>query len=76
MLGDNATVKFVLRHVFDIAPELIKEPSDLLCVLLRRHHREQRIPSLLDEQFVQLLRQQDGFGYWPLETITVLVAAV
>ena len=69
VLGDNATIKFVLRHVFDIAPELIKEPSDLLRVLLRRHHREQRIPSLLDERFVQLLRQQHGFEDWPLETI-------
>ena len=69
VLGDNATIKFVLRHVFDIAPELIKEPSDLLRVLLRRHHREQRIPSLLDERFVQLLRQQHGFEDWPLESI-------
>lgn len=68
-LGDNATIKFVLRHVFNIAPELIKEPSDLLRVLLRRHYREQRIPPLLDERFVQLLRQQDGFEDWPLETI-------
>ena len=69
VLGDNATIKFVLRHVFDIAPEFIKEPSDLLRVLLRRHHREQRIPSLLDERFIQLLRQQHGFEDWPLETI-------
>src|SRR5690606_19176439 len=29
-LGDNATKEFVLRHVFEIAPELIKQPSDLL----------------------------------------------
>ncbi|GIW90648.1 MAG: hypothetical protein KatS3mg109_1080 [Pirellulaceae bacterium] len=28
-LGDNATKEFVLRHVFEIAPELIKQPSDL-----------------------------------------------
>ena len=69
VLGDNATIKFVLRHVFDIEPELIKEPSDLLRVLLRRHHREQRVPALLDERFVQLLRQQHGFEDWPLETI-------
>ena len=69
VLGDNATIKFVLRHVFDIAPELIKEPSDLLRVLLRRHYREQRIPPLLDERFVQLLRQQHDFADWPLETI-------
>ena len=32
-LGDNATKEFVLRHVFEIAPELIKQPSDLLRVL-------------------------------------------
>ena len=69
VLSDNATKEFVLRHVFGIAPELIRKPSDLLCVLLRRHYREQRIPGLLDERFVQALRQQDGFEEWPLETI-------
>jgi len=69
VLGDNATKEFVLRHVFEIAPELIKKPSDLLRVLLRRHYREQRIPALLDERFIQVLRQQEGFEDWPLETI-------
>ena len=69
VLGDNGTKEFVLRHVFEIAPELIRKPSDLLRVLLRRHYREQRIPALLDERFVQVLRQQDGFDDWPLEMI-------
>lgn len=69
VLGENATKEFVLRHVFGIAPELIRKPSDLLRVLLRRHYREQRIPAPLDERFVQLLRQQNDFGEWPLETI-------
>jgi len=69
VLGDNATKEFVLRHVFEIAPELIRKPSDLLRALLRRHYREQRIPPLLDERFVQVLRQYDGFEDWPLETI-------
>ncbi|ABW66244.1 BREX-3 system phosphatase PglZ [Desulfosudis oleivorans] len=69
VLGDNATKEFVLRHVFEIAPELIRKPSDLLRALLRRHYREQRIPALLDERFVQVLRQQGDFEEWPLETI-------
>ena len=70
VLGDNATKEFILRHVFEIAPELIKKPSDLLTVLLRRHYRgQQRIPELLDERFVQVLRQQGGFDDWPLERI-------
>jgi len=68
-LGDNATKEFVLRHVFEIAPELIKQPSDLLRVLLRRHYRGQRIPTDLDERFIQLLRQNNVFDDWPLETL-------
>lgn len=68
-LGENATKDFILRHVFEIAPELIKQPSDLLRVLLRRHYSGQRIPAILDERFIQALRQNDLFEDWPLETI-------
>ena len=68
-LGDNATKEFVLRHVFEIAPELVKQPSDLLRVLLRRHYRGQRIPDDLDKRFIQLLRQSNVFDDWPLETL-------
>jgi len=68
-LGDNATKEFALRHVFEIATELIKQPSDLLRVLLRRHYSGQRIPSILDERFIQLLRQSTIFSDWPLETL-------
>ncbi|MFH1983304.1 MAG: BREX-3 system phosphatase PglZ [Pseudomonadota bacterium] len=69
VLGDNATKEFILRHVFEIAPELIRKPSDLLRVLLRRHYREQRIPTILDERFIQVLRQNDDFEGWPLDSI-------
>jgi len=68
-LGDNATKDFVLRHVFEIAPELIKQSSDLLRILLRRHYHGQRIPAILDERFVQILRQNGRFHDWPLEQI-------
>ena len=69
VLGDNATKEFVLRHVFEIVPEPIRKPADLLRVLLRRHYGERRIPALLDERFVQILRQRNKFEEWPLETI-------
>jgi hypothetical protein len=68
-LGDNATKDFVLRHVFEIAPELIKRPHDLLRVLLRRHYQGQRVPAVLDERFIQVLRQNGSFDDWPLEKI-------
>ena len=69
LLGDNATKEFILRHVFEVAPELIKQSSDLLRVLLRRHYWRQRIPNLLEERLIQLLRQNSSFNDWPLETL-------
>ncbi len=68
-LGDNATKEFILRHVFEIAPEIIKDPPDLLRVLLRRHYRGQRIPATLAERFIEILRQNGRFRNWQLETI-------
>lgn len=68
-LGDNATKDFVLRHVFDIAAEVIRRPPDLLRVLLRRHYRGQRIPAILDEHLIEVLRQNDHFKDWPLDII-------
>ena len=68
-LGDNATKEFVSRHVFEIAPELIKKPSDLLRALLRRHHGGRHVPVQLDDRFIEILRQQGIFREWPLEAI-------
>jgi hypothetical protein len=69
-LGDNATKDFVLLHVFEIASKLIRRPQDLLKVLLRRHFRGQRIPSILDKRFIQVARNASSeFDDWPLEKI-------
>ena len=69
MLGDNATKEFILRHVFEIVPERIGKPSDLLRLLLRHHYQGQRIPALLMEHVIQLLRRREDLDDWPLETI-------
>lgn len=68
-LGENATKDFVLRHVFEIAPELIKTPVELLRVLLRRHYRTQRIPDLVERRLIEVLRTRPAFKDWPLERI-------
>ena len=68
-MGENASKDFVLRHVFEIAPELIKQSADLLRCLLRRHYREQRIPSLLDRRLIEVLRHSGKFNDWPLDSI-------
>ncbi len=68
-LGDNATKDFVLRHVFELTPEMIRQPSDLLRVLLRRHLRGLRVSPMLDERFIQVLRTTGTFVEWALEKI-------
>ncbi len=67
ILGDNATKEFILRHVFEIAPELIKQVSDLLRILLRIHYRGQRLPRILNERLIILLQQSSFFNDWALE---------
>jgi len=68
-LSENATKDFILRHVFEIAPETIKTPSDLLRNLLRKHYRQQNIPASLDIWLIQMLRKANRFSDWPLEKI-------
>jgi hypothetical protein len=66
VLGENATKDFILRHVFEIAAELIKSDVDLLRTLLRRHYRLQSIPQAFVERLVQVLHQNGRFAGWPL----------
>jgi PglZ domain len=68
-LGENATKDFVLRYVFKIDPDFIKQTSDLLLILLRRHSCNQQIPTTLDERLIQILRERKLFSKFPLETI-------
>lgn len=68
-LGTNATRDFILRHVYQIAPELIKEPADLLRALLRHHYRAQVVPESIDARFVEVLTQNQRWLTWPLERI-------
>lgn len=68
-LGDNATSNFILRHVFDTDPDSIKQTSDLLLMLLRRHYRAPSIPTILDEYLLQKLQQQRLLSKIPLSKI-------
>ncbi|MFO7634610.1 MAG: BREX-3 system phosphatase PglZ [Caldilinea sp.] len=65
-MGDDATADFILRHVFGIAVETVKAPSDLLRILLRRHYNNQRVPCQLDAYLCARLHTIDRFDDWPL----------
>jgi hypothetical protein len=68
-MGANATKDFILRHVFGIAAELIASDTDLLRALLRLHYRSLRLPPVLSDRLVQVLKSQRAFRNWPLQAI-------
>ncbi len=68
-LNDIETQDFILRHVFRIAPESIKQDSDLLNCLLRLHYKEQHLPEVLSTRLIAILQQKSQFQGYPLETI-------
>lgn len=74
-LGENATRDFILLHVFEVAPELIRSPADLLRVLLRRYQAGHIWPASVDARFIQVLRQRPEWLSWPLEEIACSRAA-
>lgn len=55
--------------MFEILPEQIRRPADLLRALLRRHFRNRVVPAILDEHIIRILRSDGRFTDWPLEQI-------
>ena len=68
-LGDDATKDFALRHVFGVDVDAAIESHDLLGVLLRLHYSERRMPRLVVERFLAVLRHNGHLADWPLESI-------
>lgn len=68
-LDEAMTKEFILKHVFEIVPELIKNESDLLRALLQRHYRKQQVPTLLDDYLLSVLGKIGRFVDWPLRAI-------
>jgi len=68
-LGEALTKEFILKHVFETVPEIIKKESDLLRTLLKRHYRRLNIPELLDQHLLSILENAERFANWPLNAI-------
>jgi len=67
--GEATSADFVLHYVFGTAPETVKEPHDLLNLLLRRHYGEMQLPPLVEKHLLQKLRLNKEFAIWPLEKL-------
>lgn len=69
VLSGNATKEYILRHVFEIAPELIKRDVDLLRFLIRKHYRNITFPDILEDYLISILEQKENFKEWPLKIV-------
>lgn len=74
-LGANATQDFLLNHLYEVVPGQIRQPADLLRLLLRRHLRQQQLPALLDQRLLEQLCLQKQWRAWPLERLLTNRAA-
>ena len=68
-LGESSTKEFILKHVFEIVPEIIKKDSDLIRMLLQRHYRKAHIPQMIDEYLLSVLEKSEKFLEWSLDLI-------
>lgn len=68
-MGDNATKDFILRSVFRLPLDTIDNEVELLKILLRLHYGKHKLPLMLAERLIQVLKGHDGFKAWPLSEI-------
>lgn len=65
-LNAAASADFALRHLYQIATELIQSPADLLRTLLRMHYRDLALPVSLCQRMAEHLQRKPAFAHWPL----------
>ena len=68
-LNDSQTREFILRAVFDVVPEHIKTPPQLLRLLLMRHYAGVIYPPNLDAFLIERMLRSEGWAGWPLGII-------
>ena len=68
-MGSNQTRDFILLHVFELQPKLIKQPAHVLRELIRLHYRAVDLPPSLARRVVEILGQSGTFSDWPLDVI-------
>ena len=74
-LDEKQTLGFILRHVFQTEPAVLKDVPDLLRVLCERHYGKISLPRVLDQYFISELRRNEKFKPFPLEQIVPSAAA-
>ncbi|MFW9997340.1 MAG: BREX-3 system phosphatase PglZ, partial [Candidatus Odinarchaeota archaeon] len=74
-MGNYETVKFLLKHVYDLDVSIDIRPKKLLKWLFLRHFRTEQSmdrinpPELVDHYIIERLAKDSRFNGWPLKNI-------
>ncbi|WP_318516284.1 BREX-3 system phosphatase PglZ [Photobacterium leiognathi] len=68
-LNRNASLDFVLRHIYKIAPEIIQSETDLVRLLIRKHYLGIEMPLAFEERLIETLRVREQFSRWDFSRI-------
>ena len=69
MMSELASLAFVLRHVFKIAPEIIQDDVDLIRLLIRKHYLSIEMPERVEAHLVSTLGLNKDFHHWQLNKL-------
>lgn len=68
-LGRQATIDFLLRHVFDLDITTVQRPAQVLAWLNQYHLQRSAMPQLLADHALAQLAAQPQYAAWDLPTL-------
>ena len=68
-MNEQASLSFVLRHIYRIAPEIIQTDVDLVRLLIRKHYLSMTMPASVEKHLIMLLTLNKDFQHWSLDRL-------
>ncbi|HDY85180.1 hypothetical protein LCGC14_0467800 [marine sediment metagenome] len=64
-----ASLDFVLRHIYKIAPEIIQTDVDVVRMLIRKHYLMNEMPEEIEKHLIRLLNLNTVFSGWKFDQL-------
>jgi hypothetical protein len=68
-LGRIASLDFLLRHIYKIAPEIIQSEVDLVRLLIQKHYLSGDMPEIIEQRLIALLKLNSAFSGWDFDRL-------
>jgi hypothetical protein len=68
-LGRTASLDFLLRHLYKIAPEIIQTEVDLVRLIIRKHYLNSEMPVPIELRLITLLKNNISFLEWDFDKL-------